>query len=141
MYLVTGDRYEAEDLAQEAFVKTYERWDRVRSMDNAIGYVYRIAINAHRNRVRRMLVGAARAVVSRPSDPISATDDRDALRRALATLPSGQREALVLVEWLGMTAEEAAPVLGVSPVAVRVRISRGKRALRFVRERSERTAT
>jgi RNA polymerase sigma factor (sigma-70 family) len=141
MYLVTGDRYDAEDLAQESFVKAYERWDRVRGMENAIGYVYRIAINAHRNHVRRTLVGARRAIASLPSDPISATDDRDVLRRALATLPAGQREAIVLVEWLGMTAEEAGPILGVSPVAVRVRISRAKRALRFVSEHAERTAT
>lgn len=140
MYLTTGDRYEAEDLAQEAFVKAYERWDRVRTMDNPVGYVYRIAMNAHRGRVRRLVLGARRAFTSSAPDPISDTDDRDVLRRALATLPHGQREAIVLVEWLGMTADEAAPLLGISPVAVRVRISRAKHALRFVTELAERAA-
>jgi RNA polymerase sigma-70 factor (ECF subfamily) len=137
MYLATGDRYEAEDLTQEAFVKAYERWDRVRAMGNPIGYVYRIAMNGHRKRVRRVVLGARRALANRPSDPISETDDRDLLRRALATLPAGQREAIVLVEWLGMSSEEAAPILGISPVAVRVRVSRAKQALRFVNERAE----
>jgi DNA-directed RNA polymerase specialized sigma24 family protein len=49
MYLLTGDRYEAEDLAQDAFVKACERWDRVRRMDNPTGYLYRTAVNAHKS--------------------------------------------------------------------------------------------
>jgi DNA-directed RNA polymerase specialized sigma24 family protein len=48
----------------------------------------------------------------------------------LAALPSGQREALVLVEWLGMSTEDAGAVLGIEPVSVRVRVSRAKTALR-----------
>jgi DNA-directed RNA polymerase specialized sigma24 family protein len=48
----------------------------------------------------------------------------------LASLPETQRAALVLVEWLGMSADEAAPALGIEPVSVRVRLSRAKAALR-----------
>ena len=84
MYLVTGDRSEAEDLAQDSFVKAYERWDRIRQMDNPSGYVYRIALDAHRSRLRR--IGGGRETVRRlrrDSDPISESDDRDAIRRAL----------------------------------------------------------
>jgi RNA polymerase sigma factor (sigma-70 family) len=99
MYLVTGDRYEAEELGQDTFVKACERWDRVRGMDNPIGYLYRTAVNAHRSTLRRARGSARRALSLQPSDPISESDDRDRIRRALATLPANQREAVVLVEW------------------------------------------
>lgn len=136
MYLILGDRYEAEDLAQEAFVKAFERWDKIRRVDNPTGYVYRIALNAHRSRLRRITVAAKHSVVPRESDPISETDDRDAVRRALAQLPEPQRAALVLTEWLELSSEEAGQILGVSGGAVRVRVSRAKQSLRLPIERA-----
>ena len=136
MYLLTGDRYQAEDLAQDAFVKACERWDRVRRMDNPTGYLYRTAVNAHKSTVRRLRVSARRALTLQPTDPISESDDRDWIRRALAGLPASQREAVVLVEWLGLTDVEAGHVLGISPGAIRVRISRARTLLRPLIERS-----
>src|SRR6266542_5220110 len=41
LYLITGDTSEAEELSQEAMVRMYERWDRVRRMDSPTGYLYR----------------------------------------------------------------------------------------------------
>ena len=41
LYLLTGDQDEAEDLAQAAMARVYERWDRVRVMESPAGYVYR----------------------------------------------------------------------------------------------------
>jgi DNA-directed RNA polymerase specialized sigma24 family protein len=54
--------------------------------------------------------------------------------RALAALPDGQREAVVLVEWVGLSAEEAGRVLGIEPVSVRVRLSRARATLRTAME-------
>ncbi|HYU15563.1 MAG TPA: sigma-70 family RNA polymerase sigma factor [Candidatus Acidoferrum sp.] len=130
LYLVTGDRHEAEDLAQEAFVRAYERWDRVSRTGNPAGYLYRTALNAYRSRLRRIAVAARRAMRRIERDPIDESDDRDEIRRALAALPEGQREALVLVEWLGLTDEEAGAALGVKAVTVRVRMTRARQALR-----------
>jgi RNA polymerase sigma-70 factor (ECF subfamily) len=132
MYLVTGNRSEAEDLAQEAFVRVYERWDRVRGVENPEGYLYRTALNAHRSRLRRLTV-AMRNLLVRPEperDLFEAAHDRDLIRRALSGLPTGQRQAVVLVEWLGLSDVEAAGILRVAPVTVRVRISRARRTLR-----------
>ena len=42
LFLLTGNRGEAEDLAQEALARAYERWDRIRETDSPVGYVYRI---------------------------------------------------------------------------------------------------
>jgi RNA polymerase sigma-70 factor (ECF subfamily) len=136
MYLVAGDRYEAEDLAQEAFAKAYERWSRLRDMENPAGYLYRASLNAYRSRRRRIATAAKRTLSVRASDPIADSDERDSIRRALATLPRGQREAVVLVEWLGMTSEEAGRLLGISANAARVRVHRAKQALRFVLEKA-----
>jgi RNA polymerase sigma-70 factor (ECF subfamily) len=131
LYLVTGDPVEAEDVAQEAMVRLFERWDRVSGTDSEVGYLYRTALNLHRSRLRKASVRLRRGPAeAAKADPLSVAEDRDELGRLLARLPDGQREALVLVVWLGMTDEEAGTVLGIEPVSVRVRVSRAKAALR-----------
>ena len=130
LFLVTGSIPEAEDVAQEAFVRLCERWDSVRQRSNPAGYAYRTALNVYRSRLRRLRVAARRVIRPIAPDPLAASEDRDELRRALEKIPRGQREALVLVEWLGMRDEEAGEVLGVAPVTIRVRISRARHALR-----------
>jgi RNA polymerase sigma-70 factor (ECF subfamily) len=131
MYLVTGNRHEAEEITQDAFVRALERWDRVSRADNRAGYLYRIAVNLYRSKLRRLARGARKTPKPTPdSDPFEAADDRDAVGRALTTLSEGQREALVMVEWLDMTDEEAAEILGISPVTVRVRRHRARENLR-----------
>ena len=131
MYLATGDRHEAEDLAQEAFVRILERWERVRGLDDPVGYLYRTALNTRRSRLRRLAVAARKAVRPEPAvDQHEAAEDRSAVHRALAALSDGQREAVVLVEWLGMTDVRAGEVLGISAGAVRTRLHRARAALR-----------
>ena len=94
------------------------------------GYVYRTAVNLHRNRLRRLAREVrARRVPAQPADPADEASDLDDLRRALASLPAGQREAFVLVEWFGLSAAEAADVLRIKPGSVRVRLSRARTTL------------
>lgn len=133
LYLVTGNRAEAEDVAQEAMVRVYERWQRAADIDSPVGYLYRTAFNLHRSRLRRAAVRLRRAPRVSTDDPLAAADDRDELARLLAALPDGQREALILVAWLGMSNEEAGAVLGIESVSVRVRVSRAKATLRAAR--------
>jgi len=131
LLLLTGDAAEAEDLAQEAFARAFERWARVREMDSATGYVYRTALNLNRKRLRHLRVRAARALRGRePADPAASAEERDRVRRALAALSADQREALVLVEWLGLGTEEAGRVLGIEAVSVRGRLHRARATLR-----------
>jgi RNA polymerase sigma-70 factor (ECF subfamily) len=131
MYLATGDRHEAEDLTQEAFVRILERWEWVHGLEDPVGYLFRTALNAHRSRLRRLSVAARKALRPEPgTNEQEAAEDRTAVHRALAALPDGQREAVVLVEWLGMTDERAGAVLGVSAGAVRTRLHRARTALR-----------
>jgi RNA polymerase sigma-70 factor (ECF subfamily) len=132
MYLATGDRHEAEDLAQDALVRVCERWVKVRSLEDPVGYLYRVALNLRRGRLRRLATAARRTFGASPPprDEAEAAGERDAVRRALAGLPDGQREALVLVDWLGMTDREAAAALGVSDGALRTRLHRARTTMR-----------
>lgn len=106
LYLVTGNAQEAEELMQDAFVAVWERWDRVRAMDEPTGYLFRTAMNRFRSRLRRASRAARRAAGSDPGgDAFAAADERDAVARALARLPERQRSAIVLTELLGYGSE------------------------------------
>jgi RNA polymerase sigma-70 factor, ECF subfamily len=130
LVVVSGNEAEAQDLAQEAFARALELWERVRSMESPLGYVYRIAFNLNRNRLRYLSRALRRRTDPPPEvDPASEVETRTEIRRVLATLPAGQREALVLVEWLGLDANEAGGVLGIEAASVRGRIHRARRRI------------
>lgn len=130
MYLLTGDHAEAEDIAQEAMARVYERWDRVRAVVSPTGYVYRVAINLCRRRSRRRPAIPGPSGTSPAIDPASVVEDRDQIIRALRELTSEQREALVLVGWLDYDAETAGRILGIDPASVRGRVHRARTAIR-----------
>lgn len=129
--LVTRNRHEAEELTQDAFVRVFERWDRVGLMDDPKGYLYRTAMNAFRSRYRRSLLAAKRTVgITRPDDAMATVDARDAAVRALATLSPRQRAAVVLTDLLGYPSEDVGRMLGIRASTVRMHLSRAHAALR-----------
>ncbi len=131
LYLLTADQGEAEELAQEAMARVYERWHRIRAMESPGGYAYRLAVNLNRQRLRHLAVRARRLLtMATRQDPVQPPDTLREIADAIASLPRGQREAFMLVDWLGMSAEEAGRVLRIAPVSVRSRIHRARAALR-----------
>src|SRR5437870_2808080 len=77
LLLVTGSRSDAEDLAQEALARAYERWERVKRMESPLGYVYRTALNLNRKRLRGIAVQRRRASEQRSEvDPIAGAENR-----------------------------------------------------------------
>jgi RNA polymerase sigma-70 factor (ECF subfamily) len=135
LFVVTGNDQEAQDLMQEAFVKVWERWDRVRTMDQPTGYLYRTAMNAFRSSVRRAARAArhlARPVLGAPD--FEGADERDLVTRALKSLSERQRAAIVLTEMLDFDSAEAAAMLGVRPSTVRNLAAQARRALGRVLE-------
>jgi RNA polymerase sigma-70 factor (ECF subfamily) len=129
--LVTGDRYEAEEVAQEAFLRILERWDHVSALQDPVGYLYRTAMNEFRGRYRRASLAIRRAVALAPRpESFDVADDRELIVHGLAQIPKEQRAALVVTALLGYNSEEAGRILGASPSTVRARATRARTALR-----------
>jgi RNA polymerase sigma-70 factor, ECF subfamily len=53
LYFVTGNRHDAEELMQDAFLRLWERWDSMGRIEDPTGYLYRVALNGFRMRRRR----------------------------------------------------------------------------------------
>jgi RNA polymerase sigma-70 factor, ECF subfamily len=128
--MITRNPDEAEEIGQEAFVRILERWDRVGSMADPTGYLYRVAMNVLRSRYRRARVAARRLVMWSDRDEIAEVDERDAVLRMLDGLNAQQRAALVLTSMLGYTSEEAGSLLGMRGSTVRVLTTRARISLR-----------
>ncbi len=131
LWLVTRNKHEAEEIAQDAFLKVLEHWDRVGEMDDPTGYLYRTAMNLWRSRGRRAALALRKAAHTLPRDDgIAAIEERETVIRALAPLTPRQRAAIVLTDLLGFTSEEAAEALGVRASTVRVLAARARAKLK-----------
>jgi RNA polymerase sigma-70 factor, ECF subfamily len=132
--VLTGSRTEAEEVAQEAFVRLWERWGRVATVEDPEGYLYRTALNLVRRRHSRTF--AFRKLVSRDrtDDALSQVEKSTAVSAALATLTRRQRAALVLTTMMGFTSEEAGRLLHVGPSTVRALATQARSALRETME-------
>jgi DNA-directed RNA polymerase specialized sigma24 family protein len=78
LYFVTASREDAEELMQDAFLKLWERWDRIERIDDPTAYLFRVALNAFRSRVRRTRIMGIRATTVR----VLASQGRAAIRTA-----------------------------------------------------------
>jgi RNA polymerase sigma factor (sigma-70 family) len=135
LWLVTGNRAEAEELMQDAFLSVWQRWGDVREMDDPVGYLYRTAMNLFRKRYRRATLAVRRTVgLASSSDDFADADDRETVRHVLAALPPRPRAALVLTELLGFTTKEAGDALGVTDATIRSLTRHGRDAFRKVME-------
>jgi RNA polymerase sigma-70 factor (ECF subfamily) len=131
LYFVTGNREDAEELMQEAFLKLWERWDTIATIDDPVAWLFRVSLNGLRMRVRRAGV-AARKLLPLPTqrDPFDDIELAEDVRTMLLGLPTRQRAALVLTEIFDYSSEQAARILGIRPTTVRVLASQGRAALR-----------
>lgn len=126
--LVTRNRHEAEEIAQEAFVRVFERWDRVGGLADPTGYLFRVSMNVFRGRYRRASLAIRRAFLLAPaaSDDLAAVDAQDQLVRLLSGLAPRQRAAVVLTALLDYPADEAGRLLGLSGSSVRSLTARAR---------------
>jgi len=130
LWLVTRNRHEAEEITQDAFLRVWQRWERVASGPDPVAYLYRTAMNLWRSRLRRAVVAVRRVVHQiQPDDEMAAVEHRDAVVRALTPLPQRQRVAVILMDVLDLTSEQAGEVLRIRPVTVRVLAARARATL------------
>jgi RNA polymerase sigma-70 factor (ECF subfamily) len=148
-----GEPSEAEDVAQQVFLKAFQRFDEIGSSPAAAGWLKTVAKNAclnHLSRYRsrwRFFSELTRtedsgdeaaydvsATGRSPEQQLERSDERGRLEQALRALPVHQRVPLVLFHFEETSYEEIASTLGVSLAKVKTDIHRGREALRKVLE-------
>jgi RNA polymerase sigma-70 factor (sigma-E family) len=133
-FLLAGNRQDAEDLVQQALMRTAAHWRTARQSPAA--YSRKVLVNLARDewRIRRRHLAAGRsAFPGAPSftDAVAVVLDRQLLLRACRMLPLQQRAVLVLRYWEDRSIEETAAVLGCTTGTVK---SQSHRALARLRE-------
>jgi RNA polymerase sigma factor (sigma-70 family) len=133
-----ADAGEADDLVADAFVVAFRRWHHLPTEDSEVwawlvGTVRRLAANQRRRRATRdnYLVTALRdgwrlTSVGSHEDAIA---EREECVAALAALSESDRELILLMAWEGLSAAQAAHVLGLRPNALAVRLHRARQRL------------
>ena len=131
LYFVAGNRHDAEELTQEAFLKLWERWGEIDRINDPTAYLFRVALNGFRLRRRRAAVAVRKLVpVAEPRDDFAEVEVREDVRRLLEMVTPRQRAALLLVDLLGYSSEQAADILRVRPSTVRSLATQGRQTLR-----------
>jgi RNA polymerase sigma-70 factor (ECF subfamily) len=130
LYAMTGDRAEAQDAVQEAFIRAWEHRRRLARDGNPEAWVRVTAWRIAMSRWRRARTGL-RLLSSQPPPPAVAGPDpgRVALIDALRQVPAEQRRALVLFHLCDLTIEQIAAETGASSGTVKSRLARGRTAL------------
>lgn len=129
-YALTADLGAAQEVAQEALLRAWQRWDRIRDYDDPIAWLIRVAHNVALSRWRRART-AARGLVrmGEPEITREVSADSVAVVAALKQIPEAQRRALVLHHMAGWPVAEVAKVEGVPEGTIKARLSRGRVAL------------
>jgi RNA polymerase sigma-70 factor (ECF subfamily) len=133
LYRLAGSREEAEDLAQEVFVKLYRR--PLREGDNVAGWLYRVALNTGYNALRASSRRGRREVIAGHDEAASPLPEEEAQRRELARgvrealLRIPQRDArLLILSEAGFNYREIADIVGVAPGSVGTLLARARKA-------------
>ncbi|MXG90459.1 SigE family RNA polymerase sigma factor [Nocardioides flavescens] len=133
-YAVCADDSRAEDVLQEALVKLYLAWPRIREQGREEAFARRVIVNAdlddrrrpwHRRRARV----EEEELAALPAPLGLSRGERLDLLAAVRRLPAMQRRTVVLRHWLGLSVEETASELGISTGTVKSHTSRGLAAL------------
>ena len=132
-YAVCGDWHRADDLVQTALTKLYVAWPRLHRDGREEAYVRTIIVRANVDESRRPWRRERSGLEGFDHEAAPAgvgVEDHDSLVGALQRLPEMQRKAVVLRHWLGLSVEESATELGLSPGTVKSHTSRGLSRLR-----------
>jgi RNA polymerase sigma-70 factor (ECF subfamily) len=135
---------EAEDVAQETFIKAYRNLGRFRSESRFSTWLIAIALNEARARLRRKQPGLTDSIDDTegpvvpaqltdwreiPSETLERKEVRSLIRRALDTLPLAYREVFVLRELEERNVQETAETLGITIGSVKMRLHRARMML------------
>jgi RNA polymerase sigma-70 factor, ECF subfamily len=128
-YALTGNTADAQDVAQEAFARAWQRWESVRACDSPEAWVRRVATNLATSRFRRDRTARAASHQLLARDVPEISPDTVALVAALRTLPERQRVVLVLHYLADLPVGLVAAELHCPVGSVKAWLSRGRDAL------------
>jgi RNA polymerase sigma factor (sigma-70 family) len=137
-----GSRDTADDLVQETMLKAWSARARFLAGTNFRAWTFTILRNLYFSQLRRSkFVGdwddlTASRLLAAPASQERALELHD-LMRAMAAIPTGQREALILVGAGGIAYEEAAEIMGVAVGTVKSRVARARAALEAILEEGQ----
>jgi RNA polymerase sigma-70 factor, ECF subfamily len=135
-YALTGSRHDAQDLAQEALVRVFERWSVVRTYASPEAWARRVLLNLVYSRTRRRRTEAIGLRRLRPTDAArDATELSDAAEvfwAAVRTLPPRQAQTVALRYGADLPAVEVAQILGLDPGTVRAHLHAARARLSAV---------
>ena len=143
---LVGDRKQAEDLAQDTFVKAFRALDRLPAEANARAWLYRIATNTALDWLRRRRLISWLPLFDNDRHPAVSASFSDSLlesvavQRTLSRLPARYRAPLVLYACQGFSTREIAQILNISPGAVKTRLFRAREKFRRLYAPEEGTA-
>jgi RNA polymerase sigma-70 factor (ECF subfamily) len=129
LHAFIGDLGEAQDLAQEAFCRAWQRWGVIASYENPAAWLRRVGINLATSRFRRLRVADRHLRRERPRVVPPLLPDHVALVAALRRIPTNQRTALVLHYLVDLSIADISQELGVPVGTVKAWLSRGRNAL------------
>lgn len=131
-YALSGSRWAAEELAQEAFLAAHRRWDEVGGYEQPGAWVRRVVSNLSTSLVRRR-IAEARALVklaARRPDAIPALGEADGeFWRAVRALPKRQAQVIALHYLEDLSVAEIAETLNVAQGTVKAHLHRGRTQL------------
>jgi RNA polymerase sigma-70 factor, ECF subfamily len=132
MSLYLGRREHAEDLAQEALIRVCARWDEVQDANSPSAWAHRVAFNLAKSHGRREATWARLRVRAVPGTELVDVDSTDALavRAAVASLPTAQRQALILRYFADLSIAEVAAVMECPENTVKTHVRRACARLR-----------
>lgn len=138
---ILGDAAEAEDCAQDAFVKAFKAWKRWRPDAPAEAWIHRIAVNGAISYRRRAQLRSVPELLRRFGRPAGTTDPAHVatqpdLLKALRSIPPKLAAAIVLRHYHGYNNREIAASLGVSERTIGTRLSQAAERLRALLEDS-----
>lgn len=118
---------DAEDISQEAFIKLYLSKESFASCDNVKAWLIRVTVNLCKNLLKAAWRRSREELLSEPCAPMAEQDD---ISQYIDRLKPAYSAVLYLFYYEGYSVKEIAQICGVSPVVVRVRLSRGRNSLK-----------